>query len=260
MKKLCLALCAVLGMSTAAAALETSVAPAVTSLKAQPKTGLFVGNSFTYYNCGVNGYVRGLTKEAGDKWLARMITISSGRLSYHPVAEYLAPHAMDNYDKNTPKFDVVILQAQSAEPFDPKGQKNFQEYFEKHVKTVRAAGAEPAVVITWALKDKPEQTKLLADATITEANKHGVLAIPAGLAFAESLKGRPDLILHVEDKRHPTAAGSYLYGAVLYAALFKKSPEGMKFTGGCEKPLKAEDAAYLQKVAWNTVKEFYGWK
>lgn len=256
---------AALGLSVTAAGaagLVNTVQPKVTQLKAVPKTGLYVGNSFTYYNCGVNGYVRGFTKEEKRDWIARMITISAGRLSWHPVAEYLKPHPQDSYDKHTPKFDVVFLQAQSTEPINEKNgaQANFQEWFGKHVATIRAAGSEPAVIITWATKDHPEQYQKLADAIITEANKHDMLAVPVGPAFAESLKGRPDLILHAPDKRHPSAAGSYLYGAVVYSTIFKKSPEGFQFLGGCEKPLSPADAKYLQQVAWKTVTQFYGWK
>ena len=56
------------------------------------------------------------------------------------------------------------------------------------------------------------------------------------------------------------AAGTYLEAATILAALTKKSPEGSSYLGGCEKPLKEKDAAFLQKVAWDTVKGFYGWK
>ena len=260
MKKI-LTLVAALGLATNVLALENTVSPKVTSLKTEnPKTGLYVGNSFTYYNCGVNGYVRGFTKEEKRDWVARMITISAGRLSYHPVEEYLSKKPKDNYDKNTPKFDVVFLQGQSTEPINPKASENFREAFAKHVKTIRSAGSEPIAVATWALQDKPEQTKALADATITEANKYNVVVLPVGLAFAESLKVRPDLILHAPDKRHPSAAGSYLYGAMIYSLLFKKSPEGFKFLGGCEKPINEKDAKHLQSIAWKVAKEFYGWK
>ena len=108
-----------------------------------------------------------------------------------------------------PIESFVFLQAQSTEPINPKGQANFNEWFARHVATIREAGSEPIAIITWALKGKPEQYQKLADATITQANKLGVYTIPVGPAFAESLKGRPDLILHMPDKRHPTAAGSY---------------------------------------------------
>ena len=86
MKKIVTALAAALLMVSGAQALETSVVPKITQLSnPAPKTGMYVGNSFTYYNCGVNGYVRGFTKEETRDWIARMITISAGMLSFHPV-------------------------------------------------------------------------------------------------------------------------------------------------------------------------------
>ena len=55
MKKLALALLASLALSTGAQALETGVAPKVTELGvSNPTTGLYVGNSYSFYNCGVH--------------------------------------------------------------------------------------------------------------------------------------------------------------------------------------------------------------
>lgn len=262
MKKIFIALSAALCLSSAAHALETSVVPKVTSLSnSSPSTGLYVGNSYSFYNCGVHGYVRGLTREAGEKWKARIVTISSGMLSFHDVKSYLSDHEMDPYVKDgVAKFDVVFLQGMSSEPISKKRLPLFKKYLKQHVETVRATGAEPVVVVTWAKQDKPEETRALADSIIAEANANNVVALPVGLAFAESLKERPDLLMHQADKSHPTAAGSYLYGAMIYSLLYKKSPEGMKYLGECEKPLKPEDAAHLQRVAWKTLCDFYGWK
>lgn len=51
-------------LCSSAFALENSVAPKVTDIKNHsPKTGLIVGNSYSFYNCGVHGYLRGLTRE-----------------------------------------------------------------------------------------------------------------------------------------------------------------------------------------------------
>ena len=263
-------LAAMLSVSAAANALplDTSVKPAVTSLSnPAPKTGLYVGNSFTYYNCGLVGYVRGFAKAAGIPWRARQITISSGRLSYHPMAQYLAPHELDPYAKGkvkdgkltAPMFDVVFIQALSTEPIDAKSIPTWKKYLKSEVAEVKAAGSEPVVVVTWAKKDHPEDTKKLADSIISAANENGAAALPGGPAFAEAHAGRPDINFYAPDKRHPSAAGSYLYGAVAYSFLFHRSPEGLKFLGGCDKPLSEADAAYLQSVAWKTVRAFYGW-
>ena len=157
-------------------------------------------------------------------------------------------------------FDVVILQGMSTEPIAEKSIPTFKKFLKQHVATVKAKGAEPIVVDTWARQNKPEDTKKLADSIISAANESDAIVLPVGLAFAESLKQRPDLVMYQKDKSHPTAAGSYLYGAMLYGLLFKKSPEGMAYLGECEKPLKPEDAKFLQKLAWDVLTDFYGWK
>lgn len=157
-------------------------------------------------------------------------------------------------------FDVVVMQDNSQGPIHPELKKFFKKYAKIHSDAVRATGAEPIFLMTWAYKDRPEMTRELADATTAVANENHAMVIPVGLAFARSLRERPDLTMTVEDNRHPTAAGTYLEAAVIYAALNKASPEGSEFFGGCEKPLKAEDAKHLQRVAWETVKKFYGWK
>ena len=249
MKKFVLALLASLALSTGAQALETGVAPKVTELGvSNPTTGL---------------YVRGLTRAANRTWKARLQTISSGMLSWHNVEDYLLPHEMDTYVvKGTDKmFDVVFLQGMSSEPIAAKRVPTFRKYLAKHVETIRSKSSVPVVVVTWAKADKMDKdTRRLADSIIEEANRNNAIALPVGLAFAESLKERPDLVLHQADKSHPTAAGSYLYGALIYSLLFKASPEGLDFLGECEKPLRPEDAAYLQKLAWRVATEFYGWK
>ena len=239
MKKFALALLASLALSTGAQALETGVAPKVTELGvSNPTTGLYVGNSYSFYNCGVHGYVRGLTRAANRTWKARLQTISSGMLSWHNVEDYLLPHEMDTYVvKGTDKmFDVVFLQGMSSEPIAAKRVPTFRKYLAKHVETIRSKGSVPVVVVTWAKADKMDKdTRRLADSIIEEANRNNAIALPVGLAFAESLKERPDLVLHQADKSHPTAAGSYLYGALIYSLLFKASPEGLDFLGECEK-------------------------
>ena len=89
MKKLALSLLAALAVSSSAQALETGVTPKVTELGIEnPTTGLYVGNSYSFYNCGVHGYVRGLTRAANRTWKARLQTISSGMLSFHNLNDY----------------------------------------------------------------------------------------------------------------------------------------------------------------------------
>ena len=83
--------------------------------------------------------------------------------------------------------------------------------------------------------------------------------MPVGLAWAASLRGRPGLILHTADKKHPTPAGTYLTGCVFYAVLYHESPHGLTSLVRDGKTLyiglTVPDATYLQDVAWRTVQQ-----
>ena len=273
MKKLAAAAAVLAFTMGVALAADYTVKPKVTSLKATPKTVLLVGNSFMYYNCGVNGALSGIVKSKGDKLGSTMATIGGAGLDWHDVKSYLRPNGLRSYStkndgsnklvfhqyKDGKVFDAVVLQDNSQGPIHPELAKFFKKYAAIHSKDIRATGAEPLFMMTWAYKGRPEMTQQLADATTKVANENNAMVIPVGLAFAKSLSERPDLTMTVADNRHPTAAGTYLEAAVLYATLMHKSPEGAEFNGACEKPLAMADAKHLQSVAWRTVKEFFGW-
>ena len=258
-----------------------NVKPAVTSLGlSNPARGLYVGNSYTYYNCGIGAYVKGfINKKAGQEWKSRMQTISAGRLYQHPIERYFDkddPVLKDYNRPNKPKFDVVFLQGQSREPYqdnakDPANapKVKFAKALKHAIAVVRENGSVPVVVCTWASKKSPKgydmrsETTALADATIKLANENKAIVLPVGIAFETVRTERPDLNLHNKsDLKHPSAEGSYLFGAMIYSLLFRQSPQwvGSDWLGECDKPIKTEDAVYLQNVAWRVVKQFYGWK
>ncbi|MCD8338781.1 MAG: hypothetical protein LUC43_01025 [Burkholderiales bacterium] len=275
MKFKALTLAVTLMLSSAVAfSADYTIKPTVTELKTIPQRVLLVGNSFMYYNCGVNQVTSGLAKSMKDKLSATMVTISGAGLDWHLVKSYLRPNGLASYSTTNDGsnklifheypdgkiFDAVVLQDNSQGPIHSELSKFFVKYAKIHSEDIRATGAEPLIMMTWAYTGQPEMTQQLADATTKVANENGDMVVPVGLAFANSLKEKPDLKLVIEDNRHPTAAGTYLEGCVLYATLLHKSPEGADFQGACEKPLSKEDAAFLQKVAWDTVKEYFGWK
>ena len=77
--------------------------------------------------------------------------------------------------------------------------------------------------------------------------------VPAGLAFAESVRKRPDVSLIVADKRHPSLAGTYLAACTVPASVCKVNPVGNR----CATGLPADVAAHLQAVAWQTAQDFH---
>ena len=94
----------------------------------------------------------------------------------------------------------------------------------------------------------------LAEEYTIAGNDNDALVIPAGLAFAKAIAKRPELELYQSDKRHPTLLGTYLAACTSYAAIYKKSPVGNRYTAGID----PATARFLQSVAEETVREYFG--
>lgn len=231
-----------------------------------PASGIYIGNSFFYYNNSLHGHVRLLTNSIDNtqRFSSVSVTISGSGFDWHDVNSYFRPEAIGGYSFdpnnnvvfNTPGrklFDVAIMMDCSQCPVHPKLGAVFVDYAKRHSATVRKHGATPVFFMSWAYADKPEMTAQLAEAYTKAANDNDAFVIPAGLAFARSIAQRPDINLYAPDKRHPSLAGTYLSAATVYASLFKKSPAGAKYNAG----LDDATARHLQTVAWDTVQAYH---
>jgi len=243
--------------------------PAVTSLAPDyPKTAIFIGNSFFYYNNGMPGHVTLLEKAADPEhkqdYRNTMVTIGGSGFDWHDVESYFRPNAIGSYsfddnnnivfNKRNKLFDVAVMMDCSQCPVHPRLKSVFTDYTKKDADIVRAKGTTPIFFMSWAYADKPEMTAQLAEAYTVAGNVNNALVIPAGLAFARAIAKQPELNLYAPDKRHPSLAGTYLGACVVFAALTGKSPVGNAYLAG----LDASTAKFLQEIAWETVQDYYG--
>jgi hypothetical protein len=93
----------------------------------------------------------------------------------------------------------------------------------------------------------------LREEFIKAANDNNILLVPAGEAFHNLNQTYPEIDLYTADMRHPSAEGTYLAAAVVFGTLFKKKTEGNKNIMN----LNPEDALKIQKIADETVKNFF---
>jgi hypothetical protein len=244
--------------------------PKVTKLPGGgPKTALYIGNSFFYFNNGLPSHVVAMQKAADaaakNAYRSTMVTIGGSGADWHDVESYFRPNAIGRYlfdDNNVVVFvppgkkiyDAAIMMDCSQCPLHPQLKDVFWDYAKKDADIARAHGATPIFFMSWAYKDKPDMTAPLAEQYTLAGNANDALVIPAGLAFANSIAKKPDLELYQPDKRHPTLAGTYLAAATVYAALSGKTPVGNAYTAG----LDAATVAHLQQTAWETVQGYYG--
>ena len=249
-------------------AAQAQTKPLVTSLGPDfPKTAIFIGNSFFYYNNGLHGHVRLLERAADPDhkkdYRATSVTISGSGIDWHDVESYFRPNALGSYsfdeDNNVTfnkldrLFDAAVIMDCSQCPIHPRLQAIFTEYARKDSDIVRAHGTKPVLFMSWAYADKPEMTEQLAEAYTIAGNENNALVIPAGLAFARARRQQPELNLYAPDKRHPSLAGTYLAACTAFAALTGRSPVGNSYHATIDEPT----ARFLQTVAWETVQDYY---
>ena len=269
MRALLLMLAAAGWMAIGPSAALAQTKPAVTSLGPDfPKTEMFIGNSFFYYNNGMPGHLSLLEKAADpdhkQDYRATMVTIGGSGFDWHDVESYFRPNAVGSYtfddgnnivfNKREKLFDAAVMMDCSQCPIHPRLKTVFTEYARKDSDIVRAHGATPVLFMSWAYADKPEMTAELAEAYTTAGNANNALVIPAGLAFARARRQQPELNLYAPDKRHPSLAGTYLAACTSFAALTGRSPVGNSYHATIDEPT----ARFLQTVAWETVQEYYG--
>lgn len=221
-------------------------APARTTVASkQPAVGagvhvLFVGNSFTDYNDGLDTFVRGLAPGA----VTARAAVGGYTLEQHLTAGDATRML------NEGGWDYVVLQEQSQRPvLEPE-----RFYFAARSldRLVRLQGGTTVLLMTW---ERPDSVALgvttanLASAYDQVGAELGVPVAPAGLAFARALSGSPDLRLDSQSG-HPTIEGSYLAACVVYGTVFKRSPVGNPYVAS---GMTSGEAVYLQRIAAMTL-------
>jgi hypothetical protein len=260
-----LSVIAVLAFCSGAALAQTK--PKLTDV-GDPKTAIYIGNSFFYYNNSLHAHVLAMRRTADPQNRAAYrntsVTISGSGFDWHDVDHYFRPNAIGRYsfddnnnivfNKLDKLFDVAIMMDCSQCPIHPQLKSIFTEFAKKSSDAARRNGAKPVFFMSWAYADKPEMTAQLAEAYTLAGNENDALVIPAGLAFAQSVAKRPDLNLYAPDKRHPSLLGTYLSAATVYASIYRDTPVGNAYVAGID----ADTARFLQTVAWETVQDYYG--
>src|SRR5580693_5887729 len=89
-------------VAAAPSAAPAQTRPVVTSLGPDfPKTEIFIGNSFFYYNNGLPGHVSLLEKAADpdhkQDYRTTMVTIGGSGFDWHDVESYFRPNAIGSY-------------------------------------------------------------------------------------------------------------------------------------------------------------------
>jgi hypothetical protein len=218
---------------------------------APPHRVLFVGNSYTYYNGGLNVHVDSLMRCADPAYPFTAAAVAFAGYT-------LADHWRDSVTHaaiDTGRWDLVVLQEQSTRPVsDPDSMFRYARLLNAEI---LATGAETAFFMTWARAYDPGMIEGLAAAYNRIGNELGAYVSPVGRAWQRSLAYDSTLRLHESDDSHPNVWGTYLSACVFFGVLKQESPVGLSYVND---PLITEQQRlFLQTVAWETVERYPPW-
>ncbi|MBX3044650.1 MAG: hypothetical protein KIT33_05755 [Candidatus Kapabacteria bacterium] len=211
----------------------------------RPLRILFIGNSLTHYNSGLDNMMKKLFEQSQPEMLIYSEKVAPGgeRLSGH----FSKGKALKKIREK--KWDIVVLQEYSNGPI--VNTEDFYKYSKLFVNEIRRNGANAIFYMTFSYKDNPEMGPIISKSYMTVASELGCDVVPVGIAWQKVISQKPEMEMYT-DFKHPSPNGTYLAACVFYSFLTGQSASNSHFINN----LDAEDAAYLQDVAWKTVSEW----
>ncbi|HUP88341.1 MAG TPA: hypothetical protein VM100_03280 [Longimicrobiales bacterium] len=201
---------------------------------------LLIGNSYTLFN-GQDTLLARVAVEAGH---GRTISATMGARNNQSL-ETLWKDGVTLATIRQGGWDYVVLQEWVWGPTrDPNGFENYARMFDTEIK---AQGGKTVLVVPWAPNFMPDSQTVITNAVKRVASLIGARVAAAGPAWMSALQQKPSLLLYYQDGAHPDVLGSYLTAAVVYATIFRESPES---SAG------SVDQQRLRKVAWAVEQQF----
>ena len=232
---------------------------------------LFIGNSYTYFNSSPE-LLKALAQEKFPETIVETQLISAGglTLNQHWDGNKALPSIRSH------KWDYVVLQEQSKLGMGVLIDNDmcfgktdlFFEYARKFDTEIKKAGAKTVFLMTWSVRERPEEQKTLTFAYTKIAGELDAMLAPVGLVW-DKIRTNDQLDLYFRDGSHPSPQGSYLLATTLFATIFQETPLGLsgnisgkRLSSRGEPSIEAHplikistaNAKLIQTTSWEVVK------
>ena len=192
----------------------------VTTAKSKTYKVLFVGNSFTFYNSGVDYHLQQMLNadKSSDSttYIIQKIAVSSYTLQDH-YNDSLTIRKI-----RSDKWNKIVLQEQSTRPMTNRDL--FLQYATLLDAKVKKDSASTVLYMTWPEKATPGDINSLSSAYLYVGQQIPAPVVPVGLVWESVVNTYPQLNLYYTDDKHPGLPGTFLIACTFYNSLFNKNP------------------------------------
>ena len=211
----------------------------------EPHHVLFLGNSYTAYNGGLDNHVAAIAQAIDPEWDIETGANAPGGCTL----EMHSTNVTSLAEINLGIYDYVVLQEQSTRPVEEP--ELFYQYAAVLDSMITANDGQTAFFMTWAREIDPTMINGLAGAYNFMGTELNAPVCPVGMAFEEMRLAHPEIGLYSGDGSHPSWHGTYLAALVIYAQLWDQNPVGCSYVP--DEAIHSEEAEILQNVAWEVV-------
>lgn len=203
---------------------------------------LFIGNSHTYYNGGVDQELLGLIRASEHSGFEEADRIALGGFT---LANHFKNAETLRRLESRP-WDLVVLQENTYEAY--LHPEDLDDHIEPFFFKMFNSGAQFAFFMTWAYRDSSQMYPVLYDAYTRSSVTYYGQTIPVGEAWQAYHSGTSQVNLYDEDGVHPNPAGTFYTALLFYSYLFRENPES---SGYVPETIDVELANQLKIRAWN---------
>lgn len=228
-------------------------------LHGQTKKVLFLGNSYTYYNGGLELAFKSVANSMGDE-----VEVTS----YSPGGYTLEGHSTNSTSLThiaSQEWDYVVLQEQSQKPSFSPSQVEAETYPYAKVLCDSIANnsscTTPIFFMTWGRENgdasncasyPPICTYLgmswrLRQSYVEMAEDNDAWVSPVGMVWKAVRESNPEIDLYQSDESHPSNNGTYLAACTFYSTIFHKSPVGASYPAD----ITPQNAEVIQNAVWS---------
>lgn len=214
-----------------------------------PQNILFIGNSYTYFNGGIQNHLFSFIEETIPELDMYSSAIANGGATLQ--SHYLNTNTISTIESG--HWDYIVLQEQSTRPIEET--ELFYQYAELIDEIIIDSGAETMFFMTWARENNPSMIEGLANAYNTIGQELNAKVCPVGRAWELAIDVDSSIELYSNDGSHPNAKGTYLSVCMFYSCLFGESPIGIEFIN--DNSISDESKDFLQLIAWETIQLYF---
>lgn len=180
---------------------------------------LFIGNSFTFYNSGVDYHLQKMldADKSTDSttYIIQKIAVSSYTLQDHYNDSLTIRKIRSN------KWNKIVLQEQSTRPMTNRDL--FLQYATLLDAKIKKDSASTVLYMTWPEKATAGDINSLSSAYLYVGQQIHAPVVPVGLVWEYVVNTYPQLNLYYTDDKHPGLPGTFLIACTFYYSLFNKN-------------------------------------